>query len=281
VETPVSLIDLHVHSTESDGSLTPEVLAERAAALGLHTIALADHDSVAGVGRCMAACGALGLTCVPALELSARNGDTHVHVLGYFLDVRDPALLATLEEFRGHRVRRVMSMARALQDAGYDLDTGPLERQAREASLGRLHLAKALVTAGHATDTKDAFNRLIGNGRPFHLENDRPTPSEAVALVRSAGGLPVIAHPALSRVEHFIEPLAGEGLAGIEVYHGEHTLEQRARLALLADRLGLLATGGTDYHGPDGPSGEMGSSEIPDGVLEALYEAAGAEAPGR
>ena len=271
----MSDIDLHVHSTESDGSVTPEGLAQRAAALGLRAIALADHDSVAGGPGCLATAEALGLTCRPALELSARTGDTHVHVLGYFVDIDDPAFRATLEEFRRHRVERIMRIARALQDAGYALDVEPLERQAAEASIGRLHLARALVDAGHAATTREAFDRLIGNGRPFHLEGERPTPEEALAIVRRAGGLPVVAHPALSHVEHLIEPLAEHGLAGVEVYHGEHTAEQRAALAALADRLGLLATGGTDYHGPDGPSGEMGSSEMPPGILEALYAAAG------
>ena len=272
---PVFGIDLHVHSTESDGSLTPEQLASHAAALGLTAIALADHDSIAGVERCMSAASALGLTCLPALELSARDGETHVHVLGYFIDIAGPGLLATLGEFRRHRVERVMTMARALQEAGYPLDTEPLERQAAEASLGRLHLARALVAAGHASDTRDAFTRLIGNGRPFHIETERPTPAEAISLVLAAGGLPVIAHPALSRVEHLIEPMAAQGLAGVEVYHGEHTQEQRLRLAETARRLGLVATGGTDYHGPEGPSGEMGSSEMPAGVLGDLLAAAG------
>jgi 3',5'-nucleoside bisphosphate phosphatase len=272
---PVSTVDLHVHSTESDGALTPEQLASHAAGLGMRAIALADHDSVAGVERCVEASAALGITCVPALELSALDGDTHVHILGYFVDVGNPVLLATLADFRVVRLERVMAMVRALRGAGFDVDTAPLERQAAEASLGRLHLARALVAAGHATNTADAFARLIGNGRPFHIEGARPTPDEALALVRTAGGLPVIAHPALSRVEHLIEPLASRGLVGVEVYHGEHTREQRTRLAALTSRLGLLATGGSDYHGPEGPSAGMGSSEMPPGILEALVAAAG------
>ena len=271
---PVCDIDLHVHSTESDGSLTPEELASHAARLGLRAIALADHDSVAGVDRCVAASAALGVMCVPAVELSARQGDTHVHILGYFVDTADPLLRNALERLRLQRVERVMTMASALVGAGYALDTTPMELQASTASLGRVHLARALVAGGHATDVRDAFTRLIGHGRPFFVDSEKSQPQEAIALVRSAGGLPVIAHPAVSQAESLIEPLAAEELEGVEVYHGEHTAAQRRRLAVVAARLGLLATGGTDYHGPEGSSGEMGSSAMPDGILEGLLAAA-------
>ena len=166
-----------------------------------------------------------------------------------------------------------MTMARALWPR-VCARPRPLEDQGASASLGRMHLARALVTGGHASIHAEAFERLSGNGRPFHIEAERPSPQESIALVRAAGGVPVMAHPAISHAQDLIEPLVGDGLAGIEVYHGEHTPAQREELGRTAERLGLLATGGTDYHGPDGPSGEMGSSPMPDDVLDKLLAAA-------
>ena len=276
-----SRLDLHVHSTESDGSLTPEQLAVHADHLGLQAIALTDHDSVAGVRRCIDECAARGILCVPALELSSRVDATHVHILGYLIDIADDSLVATLESYRRQRVERVMTMARALVDAGYALDLAPLEEQGASASLGRMHLARALVVGGHTSDTRRAFERFIGNGRPFHIEAERPSPQESIALVRAAGGIPVMAHPAVSHAQDLIEPLTRDGLAGIEVYHGEHTPAQREDLARTAERLGLIATGGSDYHGPDGPSGEMGSSPMPDGVLDTYWPPATSDAARR
>ena len=272
---PVFDVDLHVHSTESDGSLTPEQLASHAAGLGMRAIALADHDSVAGVVRCVAACEARGVLCLPAVELSSRDGDTHVHVLGYFVDVDDPALAVLLAHYREQRAARIMAMARRLADAGLVVDLAPLEAQAASRSLGRVHLGNALVAAGLASDLPDAFARFIGKDKPYYIAGERPSPSDAVAVLLDAGAVPVMAHPAVSGAERLIEQLASEGLAGIEVYHGDHEPEQRERLAATAKRLGLLATGGSDFHGPGVHSGEMGSSDVPPGVLEALLEAGG------
>jgi hypothetical protein len=196
-----------------------------------------------------------------------------VHVLGYFVDPEDPDLIAHLADLRDARHRRAESIVRALDGAGYDVTLEQVLALSDGGAVGRSHIARALVERGHAQDIADAFQRLIGRGRPFYVAKDVRAPDEAIETIRAAGGLAVLAHPAVSRVEDLVEPLANLGLAGIEAYHADHTPADRDRLAEVAARLGMLATGGTDYHGPHAPNPQLGSVTIPPEELERFLAA--------
>lgn len=265
--------DLHVHSTASDGTLTPSELVELAALNGVRLIALADHDTVAGLAEATEAGLNLNVTVIPALELSAAAGDRSVHILGYFIDIENVALLSELELLRAGRLRRASGIVSALQDAGLEISMERVLALAAGGSVGRTHVARALVEAGHADTVSDAFERFVGRGKPFYRPKDLRTPSDVVRLIRAAGGLAVLAHPGVSGTEGLIDELVAHGLAGIEAYHVDHTDAQRSHFARMATDRGLLVTGGTDYHSPDAPHPGIGAVLLPEGAITAFMEA--------
>lgn len=266
--------DLHIHSTASDGSLTPEEIVRTAARQGMAAIAITDHDSVAGIPAAIAASQAAGIRLIPGVELSAVHKGLDVHVLGYFMDHTDDRLAARLSELRDQRRVRAAQIVGALHGAGYDLTIDEVLLLAEGGSVGRSHVARALVDRGHAEDVADAFQRFIGRGRPYYVPKPVAMPEHVVRTIREAGGLAVLAHPGITGIDDAIEGLVAAGLSGVEAYHAEHTQQQREHYARLAVRLGLLVTGGSDYHGPGAPGAEIGSVRIPDEALQALVAAA-------
>ena len=265
--------DLHAHTTASDGTVSPEGLVALAVDASLDVLAITDHDSVEGLAAAFRSAADLSLRVIAGVELSAVDAGRDVHVLGYFMDPSDPDLVAHLADLRDARLRRAESIVGALVDAGYDVTLEQVLALSDGGAVGRSHVARALVDSGHAEDISDAFRRFIGRGRPFYVAKDVRAPAEAIDAIRAAGGIAVLAHPAVSRVEELIEPLVELGLAGIEAYHADHTPEDRTRLAAQAGRLGLLATGGTDYHGPHAPNPALGSVALPDDDLERFLAA--------
>lgn len=268
-------IDLHVHSTASDGTLSPRTLVREAAALGLRAIAVSDHDSVAGVQPALDAGREHGVLVVPAVELSAAADDRDMHILGYRIAYEDPRLLARLAEFRERRRDRAMRMIGALREAGYGLKPEDVMRLAAGGALGRAHIARALTETGATEDMGEAFRELIGQGRPYFIPKPRVSPEEVIAIIRDARGIPVLAHPGISRVDDLLERLFAAGLRGIEVWHSEHTAEDVRRYREIARLHGLLVTGGSDYHGPSGSGRlkQLGGVDVPDHVLDALLTA--------
>jgi predicted metal-dependent phosphoesterase TrpH len=250
-------------------------LARRAAARQVDVIALTDHDSVQGVAACTAAAGAIGVVCVPGVELSSDADGRDAHILGYFVDPADETLLGRLAMLRGGRLERAERMVRALDAAGYAIRLEDVLEHSGEGAVGRSHVARALVSRGHADDIRDAFVRFIGASGPYYERKRLPGPAEVIATIRAAGGVAVLAHPAVSRITDLVAPLAAAGLGGVEAYHSEHSPRQSAELAAMAAEHGLVVTGGTDYHGPEGPSPDIGDIDIPDGVYSALLAAAG------
>jgi hypothetical protein len=262
--------DLHVHSTASDGTLTPTEIVELALEKRLDVLAIADHDSVAGLDEALRAAKETTLTIVPALELSAVADGHDVHMLGYFVDHHDPELLVRLADMRQARLHRAEAMVTALRDAGHDVTIDAVLALSDGGAVGRSHVARALVDAGHADDIRDAFERLIGRGRPFYIGKDTRGPAEAIDVIRAAGGVAVVAHPGVSRLDPLIPSMLAEGLGGIEAYHADHSAEQREHYAEMARGAGALATGGSDYHGAAAPNPDLGSVPIPDDALAAF-----------
>lgn len=264
-------IDLHAHTTASDGTAAPEDVVRDALAAGVDVLAITDHDSVDGIDPAVAAASGTALVVVPGVELSAEVGTaTDVHILGYFIDHRSPALLAELERLRLARLDRARLMVAALAEAGYDLTLDDVLVHARAGAVGRSHVARALTDAGCVESVEHAFRDLIGRDGPFFVRKRLLSGERAVAVIREAGGVAVIAHPGVTRADQVIPSLIAAGMGGIEAYHAEHTRSDRDRYAAMARRLGLVATGGSDHHGPGTRSAALGSGGTPDAAVDSL-----------
>ena len=271
-------VDLHTHSTYSDGLLSPAALVEEAASRGVRFLALTDHDTVAGIPEARAAGDHLGVEVIPGVELSAAfESGGEVHLLGYFVDIDDPALLEQLAGYGRARATRMERMVERLGRIGAPVGLERVREIAGHGTVGRPHLGRALVEAGHAADLSDAFARYIGGGKPAFVPRPRIDPRDAITLVCGAGGVPVLAHPfSVGDIEGVLDRLVPAGLAGMEVDYGEYDDEGREMLRQTAARRGLIATGGSDFHGPDlRVARELGSVPVPLAAVERLREAAG------
>ncbi len=266
--------DLHIHSTFSDGLLTPEEIVGRAISLGLPAIAIADHDSVGGVGPALDAADGTGLTVIPAVELSADDHGRSVHLLGYHIDHTDRTLLERLASLRRERIARARRIIDALSSDGIDIRSDALLPDHDRAAIGRAHIARALIASGHARDMSDAFDRFVGDRAPYFAAKTPVTPERAIGWIAEAGGVAVLAHPGLSAVDDRIDSLISAGLAGIEACHASHDSATTERYRALADKLGLIATGGSDFHGSEREGGDIGSSTAPENALLGLEAAA-------
>ena len=262
--------DLHVHSTASDGTLSPRALVSLAELNGVDVLAIADHDSVEGIEEASNASHDAHVTLVPAVELSANDDGRDIHILAYHVDATDHALLELLAKSRAVRVLRAKAMVAELQSAGFDIDFDDVTAVSGDAAVGRSHVARALVGLGHSLSVTDAFSRLIGRGRPFYIAKESSSSKETIAAVRRFGAIPVLAHPGITKVDDLIPGMVADGLLGIEAYHADHDAADRIRYATLASRFGLVATGGTDYHGPEAPNPELGSVDVPDAEIRKL-----------
>ena len=264
-----------MHSTASDGSLPPEVVVERARRAGLVGIALTDHDTVAGVPAAVTAGERLGIRVVGGCEFSSAAPWGEMHVLGYFLPSHSAELESFLERCRADRVRRAREMVSRLQGLGVGLEFEDVLQQSKGAAVGRPHVARAIVRQGSATHVSDAFDRYIGRGRPAFVDKRLPTFREIADLVHSVRGIVSVAHLKERGTRSFLERLRREGLDAIETRHPSHDPDLRARLTDIALRLGLLRTGGSDWHGDPEPGethGSLGSQEVPLEWLERLEQ---------
>jgi predicted metal-dependent phosphoesterase TrpH len=272
------MIDLHMHTTASDGSSTPAVLVREVIDAGLTTIAITDHDTADGFRALRPLAEGQGLTCVAGIEITAVQDGHDVHVLGYFIDPDHAELAAFLSRQLDDRRRRLYAMADRLAGLGMPIDARVLESEAKRESrraLGRPLLARALVGAGYVRDLREAFDKYLTAGRPGFVARAGATPSEVAALIRRAGGLASIAHPAkLDAV--LADALPDMGLDAIEVYHPEHGPEDVARFRAIAEQLGIGVTGGSDFHGrANGREDALGLVTLPSGDYERLVDRAG------
>jgi predicted metal-dependent phosphoesterase TrpH len=267
-------IDLHIHSTISDGTQTPDEIVRESLDLGLSAIALADHDAVDGVGEAIRAAEGTRLRVIPAVEINTDVGETEVHILGYFVSVEAPVLVGRLQYIRRARIERAQEMVIRLNALHLPLTMADVLAASSGDSLGRPHVARALVARGLCRTESEAFDRYLKVGRPAYVPRYRLSPADAIEMIRSAGGLPVLAHPALLRNDRLILELRDAGLVGIEAYHCEHPPPVARHYVEWARRHGLLVTGGSDAHGPgSGRPVAIGSVPVPDEVLASLEEA--------
>ena len=245
----IARIDLHSHSTASDGELSPTQLVQYAVERGLTTLALTDHDTCDGIDEALQAARGTTLTVIPGVELSADVDQGEVHVLGYFIDWHNAHFQSMLAKFRDGRYGRAEKMAKKLTALGAPISFERVKQIAGDASIGRPHVAHALLEAGHIATIHEAFEKYIGRNGPAYVERFKLTPEDAVSLILQATGVPVLAHP--REVTHWVEPLVKVGLIGLEVHYGQYDDATRAELARYARQYGLIATGGSDFHGLD------------------------------
>jgi hypothetical protein len=257
-------IDLHLHSTASDGKLSPAELVSRAAMAGLSVMALTDHDTVDGIPPALEAVQAYPrLKFIPGVEINTDVPRGEAHVLGYFIDYTYPELLATLSSMRESRQERAQKMLAKLEDMGMPLEWSRVKEIASTEAIGRPHVAQAMLEKGYITSLKEAFARYIGRDGPAYVERPKVTPVDAVQLILRASGLPVLGHPlTISEPEPMIIELKVNGLVGLEAYYDGYSAAEVSRLVSLAEKYGLITTGGSDYHGLDNstetPIGEAG-----------------------
>jgi predicted metal-dependent phosphoesterase TrpH len=265
-------VDLHMHSTASDGSLPPAQVVAAAHAAGVAAIALTDHDTLEGIPEAKAAAANLGIRVVTGVELSAHDGAREIHVLA--LHVSNPGPLELrLSLFRDAREIRAQLIVDKLNRIGVPVDMSAVMSEANGGAVGRPHIARALIKNGKVRDTREAFDRYLGAGKPAFVDKERLEIREAIAIAHAAGALAIWAHPGPDGRREKLEPLVAMGLDGVEVKHPSHNTEDAQRLGALADYFGLLYSGGSDWHGVPGGLRNIGSMHVPGSWLERQDDA--------
>jgi predicted metal-dependent phosphoesterase TrpH len=245
------MIDLHSHTTASDGEYAPEDQVALAASLGVTVLAVTDHDTVGGIAACQRAAARLGVRLVPGIEISTFLNRREVHILGHFVDPTEVNLASLDRRMKLEREQRMLQMVEKVKALGFPVTMQMVRDLAGDVSLTRPHLARVLTELGYCSSPKDAFNRFLGDGKPAYVPKEELAPKDAIALIRGAGGTATVAHPGQTRIEKFeLAEMAKDGLAGLEVVHSDHPPSQREKLAAWADELDLVKTAGSDYHGP-------------------------------
>lgn len=268
-------VDLHLHTTASDGSLTPTELINLILETDLKTVSITDHDSTEGIDEAMAAAAGSELTVIPGIEFGSEVGDSEVHLIGIFIDHNSTPLQATLERFRRQRIEAAQQMVGKLNELGMDI-TWERVSELAAGSVGRPHIARALLEKGFVSSVREAFDRYIGNDGPARIPRPKFTPVEALEIVHAAGGVGIVAHPrTVNSLEEVLPPLADAGLAGIEVFAEKYGAEHQQRFMDLANKYGLIPGGGTDYHA-FGSENEVkpGMSGPPPETARLFFEAA-------
>lgn len=279
-------IDLHTHTTHSDGSATPGELIELAGAKRARAIAVTDHDTVTGLGEARAAADHFGIEFVAGIEISAEYSPGTMHILGYCIDEESASLAAKLRELKKARDERNPQIASRLRSMGFDISYDEVVRLAGNKVVGRPHFARLMIEKGYVASIQEAFDRFLKKGAPAYVEKARLSPGESIALIHDAGGVAVLAHPyqlklsSREEVDLLVGELADLGLDGVEAVYSRHSAAERASYSEIAARNGLLVTGGSDYHGSYKPDISLvtglGDLNVPYEVLEAVKTRAAA-----
>ena len=268
------LVDLHVHSNNSDGTWSVEEMVGAAKEKGLSAVALTDHDTVEGIDLATAAGNSVGIDVIPGVELSTEVGEAEVHILGYFVDHMNAEFNGLLNRMRQGRSHRMVEMVNRLNSLGYEITLEEVEAKAESGTIGRPHLARVLVDKGYLSSVEAAFDRLLGRGKPGYVPRTKLTPPQAIAAIKGAHGVAVLAHPGLIEAQLSISDLVDAGLGGIEVYYPAHDCNAVNLWLQVAQHYRLIATGGSDYHGPGAKAhGTLGYPEVRYEVVEQLQAA--------
>ena len=274
------IVDLHVHSTESDGTFTPEELVAEALRAQLAAFALTDHDTTGGIARVKAAAKGTGLLVIPGIELSCYNNDHEVHMVGLFLNEKDSAFqenLKAIQDSRDERNRKMIDRLR--EEAGFDISVLALQTYFPDSVLTRAHIARYLYDKKQIPDLGVAFQKYIGDHCPYYVLREKMTPVQAIELIHSAGGLAILAHPLLyhlssTRLKQLMTDLKAHGLDGVEAIYSTYTTGEERQMKQLAAELDLAVSGGSDFHGANKPTIRLGvgkgSLHVPYSVLENL-----------
>jgi predicted metal-dependent phosphoesterase TrpH len=271
--TVVSTIDLHLHSTASDGSYPAENVVAMAERNGVRVVSLTDHDSLEGIPAAEERAKSAGIRVIPGVELSVSESGIDVHLLAYGFDTHDKGLVAAIGRYRDSRRERARKILARLKGLGIKIALEDVEAIAKGGALGRPHVAEALMQGGHIETFQEAFQRFLGHHAPAYVPKQTVALEEAVSVVRDAGGVTVLAHPGTLNRDHLIAAWVGRGLDGIEVWHSKHGPTDVARFKEIAKRHGLLMTGGSDFHGERTPDVSIGSVLVPEAALKLLDEA--------
>lgn len=269
------LIDLHVHTTASDGTLTPAGLVAHARQKGLRAVAVTDHDTVEGLPEALAEADKSGFEVIPGVEISVDYQGGEMHILGYYVDPSSEPLLVSLAQLQEYRRERNPKVIRKLRELGMHISLEEVEAAAGGNVIGRPHFAAVLVRKGYAASTQEVFDKFLGAGQPAYVKKEKLTPEEGIELIGRAGGIPVLAHPKYlrdhnaDRLSALLRKLEAVGLKGVEVYYTTHTPEETDLYLRLAREYSLLITGGTDFHGANKPEIELG---VGTGDLQIPYE---------
>jgi predicted metal-dependent phosphoesterase TrpH len=279
----MSRLDLHLHTTHSDGSFTPAEVVDFAQKAGVTALAITDHDITTGILEATVAGGKHGIDVIPGIEISSILGDSELHILGYFLDYQDTRLNERLACLRESRHRRNPKIIERLQAAGIEITYEEVRSLAGTDSVGRPHIARVLMDKGVVASAKEAFDLWLADGRPAYVQRELPTPSEAMQWIREAKGLPVLAHPTWVKTREgtltdLVRRLKADGLDGVEVHYSTHTPRQTREYLALAKQLDLLVTGGSDFHGLTKPDIDVGVGKgavhVPNSLLDKLRNTA-------
>ena len=266
--------DLHVHTYYSDSTFSPAEVMSAAEQKALSAIAICDHDTTDGIEPCIKIGDEKGIEIISGIELTVEKPDAEIHILGYLIDWKLGWLQEKLKAIQEGRIDRIYKMLEKLEREGVKIEASDVFSIAGMGSVGRLHLARAILASGAAKSFREVFEKYLGFGRPCYVPNINFEPKEAIEMVIKAGGVPVIAHPGIMRKDEYIKELAGYGLKGIEVYHTDHNNSTTRHYEELAKELGLLMTGGSDCHGAGKGRVLIGTVRVPYDVVEKLKEAA-------
>lgn len=260
----MKLIDLHVHSTASDGSLTPTEVVNRAAGLGLTAMALTDHDTVSGIDEALKAAKDLDMEVIPGIEVSCIYKEKEIHILGLYIDHTNPELLSFLKEASRKRYDRNMEMLAAFNKDGFEITVEDVHCGNPKTVITRAHFARALLTRGYVSSVDQAFRKYLNPDRPYYRSRELITPEEVLNALQAAGGFPVLAHPLQYKLgwagtEELVSMLKEHGLCGLECFHSSNNQDESGKLRKLAKKYALAPTGGSDFHGAAKPDIEIGS----------------------
>lgn len=247
-------VDLHIHTTASDGTYSPKEVVQMAKEVGLVAIGITDHDTIDGLFEAWEWGKKLGVEIIPGIELNTDYRDREAHILGYYLQWTDLEFQKILKELQNARINRAKKMVSRLNQIGVMIDYQAVQRIAGQGAVGRPHLAQTLIAEGYATDWQEAFEKYLGKDCFAYVPRTKLTPFSAVQLILQFGGIPILAHPGLNDIDQIIPDLIAVGLKGLEVYHYDHTVEDQKRYLKIVEENDLLVTGGSDFHGPEARS---------------------------